>query len=42
VAVDEPLEAAKDRRSFTVAGRAERAHRSEPRICYRVVWLDVP
>jgi SAM-dependent methyltransferase len=25
---------------FTVAGRAERAHRSEPRLTYRVFWID--
>lgn len=27
---------------FTVAGRAERAHRMEPRLVYRVLWLDAP
>jgi SAM-dependent methyltransferase len=25
---------------FAIAGRAERAHRTEQRICYRVVWID--
>ncbi|HEX4420810.1 MAG TPA: class I SAM-dependent methyltransferase [Kofleriaceae bacterium] len=25
---------------FAVAGRAERPHRTEPRLCYRAVWLD--
>jgi hypothetical protein len=25
---------------FTIAGRAERPHRSDPRICYRVLWID--
>lgn len=25
---------------FAVTGRAERAHRSEPRIAYRIVWID--
>lgn len=27
---------------FVVSGRIEREHRSEPRIVYRVLWLDVP
>ena len=27
---------------FTVTGRRERAHRSEPRIAYRCVWIDAP
>jgi SAM-dependent methyltransferase len=35
------LEVELARAGFTVAGRAERAHRTEPRICYRVVWIDV-
>jgi SAM-dependent methyltransferase len=34
------IEAELVRVGYAVAGRAERAHRSEPRICYRVVWLD--
>ena len=34
------VEAELVRAGFTIAGRAERAHRTEPRICYRVVWLD--
>jgi SAM-dependent methyltransferase len=25
---------------FAIAGRAERPHRSDPRICYRVLWID--
>jgi hypothetical protein len=25
---------------FAVAGRAERAHRVEPRLAYRVFWID--
>jgi 2-polyprenyl-3-methyl-5-hydroxy-6-metoxy-1,4-benzoquinol methylase len=25
---------------FTVAGRAERVHRAEPRLAYRVFWID--
>ena len=25
---------------FRVAGRAERPHRSEPRLAYRVFWID--
>jgi hypothetical protein len=25
---------------FQVAGRAERAHRLEPRLAYRVFWID--
>ena len=24
---------------FAIAGRAERPHRTEPRLCYRVVWI---
>jgi len=27
---------------FTISGRAERRHASEPRIRYRVVWIDEP
>jgi SAM-dependent methyltransferase len=27
---------------FAVAGRVQRAHRTEPRIAYRCVWIDVP
>jgi SAM-dependent methyltransferase len=26
--------------AFAIAGRAERPHRSDPRICYRVLWID--
>lgn len=26
---------------FVITGRAERAHRSEPRLAYRTVWLDL-
>jgi SAM-dependent methyltransferase len=33
-------EAALARWGFNVAGRIERPHRSEPRACYRVVWID--
>jgi SAM-dependent methyltransferase len=34
------IEAELVRAGFAIAGRAERAHRSEPRICYRVVWIE--
>ena len=27
---------------FAVAGRAERRHHAEPRLAYRVLWLDAP
>lgn len=27
---------------FCVAGRAERKHHVEPRLAYRLLWLDVP
>jgi len=33
------IEAELARAGFTVAGCAERAHRREPRICYRVAWI---
>jgi SAM-dependent methyltransferase len=25
---------------FAIAGRAERPHRNDPRVCYRVLWID--
>jgi SAM-dependent methyltransferase len=25
---------------FAIAGRAERPHRRDPRVCYRVLWID--
>jgi SAM-dependent methyltransferase len=37
---DAAIEAELARAGFVVAGRAERVHRSEPRLCYRIVWLD--
>jgi RimJ/RimL family protein N-acetyltransferase len=27
---------------FVLSGRADRAHRTEPRLAYRIVWLDAP
>ena len=31
-----------ERWGFFVTGRAERAHRKEPRLAYRVCWIDAP
>jgi RimJ/RimL family protein N-acetyltransferase len=36
------IEAALGRWGHVVSGRAERAHRSQPRVAYRCVWLDAP
>jgi SAM-dependent methyltransferase len=30
------------RAGIAIDGRADRAHRREPRICYRIVWIDAP
>lgn len=37
---EQRLEAAVAGWGFRVAGRAERAHRAEPRLAYRVFWID--
>jgi SAM-dependent methyltransferase len=36
------LEDQLDAWGLPISGRAERAHRKEPRLAYRVVWIDAP